>query len=204
MFSQNGEDEVVAGCFHEDFKGNLIEIGAWFPLEFSNSKMFIDRGWDATLVEFSPLAVDRQIRAHGYNDKVRIIAAAVTPEPGHVTRFAVTEDALSTDDPAEAAKWKDMRPGYSGGFYGNLWVPTLSISAILSQFYGDKPLHYASVDTEGSSHAIAIALMRTDHRPKVICVEHNNRQTEIMAVAQQLGYVNIHQSFENMILRRDA
>jgi len=51
--SQNGEDSIIAACFPPDYKGTLLEIGAWFPEEFSNSKLFIDRGWDATLVEFS-------------------------------------------------------------------------------------------------------------------------------------------------------
>jgi len=202
--SQNNEDEIIAACFPPDHKGTLLEIGAWFPEEFSNSKLFIDRGWDATLVEFSPLAVDRQIKAHGYNERVKIIAAAVTAEPGHVTRFHVTEDALSTDSEAQVAGWKDLRPGYHGGFYGHLWVPTISIGALLSQFFGNTPLDFASIDTEGSSTEICIALMRTDHRPKVICVEYNGRAVEIMQVARPLGYVIVEQNQENLILRKGA
>jgi hypothetical protein len=200
--SQNGEDLIVAACFQPDYKGTLLEIGAWFPIEFSNSRLLIEAGWDATLVEFSPLAVDRQLREYGYNERVKIIQAAITPGPQHVIKFNVTEDALSSDDPTQVAIWKDMRPGYSGGFYGNLWVPTISIDALLSQFFGDRRIDFASIDTEGSSVELAIALMRTDHRPKVLCVEHNGKIVELMGAAQGYGYKNIHTSQENVILCR--
>lgn len=204
MPSQNGEDKIVAGCFPPDFKGNLLEIGAWFPHEFSNSELFIQNGWDATLVEFSPLAVERQLREYGYHERVRIIQAAAVPSPRHVERFQVTEDALSSSDDAQCAKWRDMRPGYHGGFYGYLWVPTLSLDALLSQFYGDKKLDFVSIDCEGSSTPLAIAMLKSDHRPKVLCCEHDGRVPEIMGVARPMGYVIVEHNQENVILRKDG
>lgn len=201
--SQNGEDEIVAACFPADYKGTVLEVGAWMPTTFSNSRIFIERGWDATLIEFSPLAVERQLREYGYHERVRIIQAAVVPSPRHVERFQVTEDALSSSDDAQCAKWKDMRPGYSGGYYGYLWVPTLSLGALLEQFYGDKQLDFVSIDTEGASAELAIALLKTDHRPKVLCCEHDNRVPEIMGLARPMGYVIIEHNQENCILRRD-
>ena len=34
--------------------GNLLEVGAYEPTEISNSRLLIECGWDATLIEFSP------------------------------------------------------------------------------------------------------------------------------------------------------
>lgn len=200
MHSQNNEDDIVAGCFPPDFKGLLVEIGAWDPVDKSNSKLLIDRGWDAILVEFSPLPVDRLIRHHAHNAKVRIIAAAVTPNERHIEEFHITEDALSTSDDAQACKWVDMRPGYNGGFYGPLWVPTLSWDKLKDQFFPKRIPDFISVDVEGGSAELAICIMQSNWRPKVLCCEHDNRTVEIMQEATKHGYKMIHMNCENCIL----
>ncbi len=202
-FSQNGEDTIVAACFPADHKGLCLEIGAWDAIDKSNSRLFIQSGWDAILVEFSPLAVEKLIREYGYNERVRIIQAAVTPNARHVERFHITEDALSTDSAAQVGKWKDMREGYSGGFYGQLWVPTLSWDQLVAQFLADRVPDFISVDTEGSSAEMAITILQSDWRPKVLCCEHDNRDTEIMQVAKKYKYVAVERNCENLILRRD-
>jgi hypothetical protein len=82
-------------------------------------------------------------------------------------------------------------------------VPTLSLDALLSQFFGDRRIHFASIDTEGTSPELAIALLKTDHRPKVLCFEHNNRDTEVWQIARQFGYVQIEKNQENCVMRCD-
>ena len=196
-YSQNGEDEIVAQCFHEDFKGTLLEIGAWEPVNLSNSRKLIEQGWSAVLCEFSPVPVSKLVREYADNPKVQVIAAAITAEPGHVENFQITDDALSTNDARQLATWKD-----AGGFYGNLWVPTITVRQLLDQFFGDRRIDFASVDTEGSSVAIAIALLRTDHAPKVLCIEHNSKTVELMEVAQAKGYKMVHLNQENAVIAR--
>ena len=196
-YSQNGEDLVVAAQFPPDYKGTLLEIGAWEPINLSNSRLLIERGWSAVLVEFSPIPVSKLVREYAKCERVKIIAAAITPGPEHVTRYQITDDALSTNDAEQLRIWKT-----AGGYYGPLWVPTLSVDALLSQFFGDTVIDFASIDTEGSSPDIAIALMSTDHRPKVLCVEHNGATVRIMETAQKYQYKMIHMNQENMILCR--
>ncbi len=202
MYSQNGEDAIVAACFPADHKGLVLEIGAWDPVDKSNSRLFIQSGWDAILVEFSPLAVEKLIREYGYNERVRIIQAAVTPNARHVEQFHITEDALSTDSAEQVGKWKDMREGYSGGFYGQLWVPTLSWDQLVAQFFPDRKPDFVSCDVEGASCELGITIMQSDWRPKVLCVEHDGRSVEIMQVAKKHGYKAIEMNTENLILCR--
>ncbi len=209
--SQNGEATIVASCFHKDHKGLVVEIGSWEPIEKSNSRLFIYSGWDAILVEFSPVPVEKLVREYGYNDRVRIIQAAVTPNERHVERFHITEDALSTDSEAQVEKWRNMRTAspltfqeaYHGGFYGALWVPTLSWDALKNQFFPERVPDFISVDTEGHSAELAITILKSDWRPKFLCAEHDNRDTEIMQVAIRHGYVAIERNQENLILRCD-
>lgn len=198
MHSQNNEDEMIAQCFPAEFAGTILEIGAWEPKNLSNSRMLIDRNWSAVLCEFSPVPVSKLVREYAGNPRVQVIQAAITPCSQHVLQFQITDDALSTNDPEQLRIWEKH-----GGFYGALWVPSLSLDALLSQFFGDRRIHVASIDTEGTSPELAIALMQTDHRPKVLVVEHNNRDVEIWRVARQFGYVQIDKNQENILLRCD-
>lgn len=211
MWSQFGEDEKVAEILSHDgvlpTTGTLLEIGAWSVKDFSNSRLFIDAGWNAVLVEFSPGPVHALVKEYGYNDRVQIIQAAITPGPQHVFQFEVTDDALSSNDPEQVAKWRNMssagREGdYAGGFYGKLWVPTLSIASLLDQFFGTRHIEYASIDTEGSSVPIAVALMETDHRPRVVVVEHDNNIAYLQEQAQRWGYRTAWTNSTNVILER--
>lgn len=201
-YSQNGEDDIIAAQFPPDHKGFVVELGAWDPIDKSNSRLLIERGWDAVLVEFSPLPVEKLVREYGYHDHVSIIQAAVTPNERHVERFNITADALSTDSDTQVGKWHNMRPGYSGGFYGELWVPTISWDRLKDQFFPKRIPDVISVDTEGASAEMGIAILQSNWRPKVLCVEHDNRQVEIMHEAEKHKYKCIHLNCENMILCR--
>lgn len=205
-YSQYGEDLQVAAIF-EKAPGNsadsahahhVLDIGAWGVKDLSNSRLFIEQGWKATLVEFSPGPVRELVRQYGYDARVRIIQAAITAEPDHVREFQITDDALSATPDSETCKtWAE-----NGGYFGTLWVPTLTVKQLLDQFFGAESIDYVSIDTEGTSVDIAIALIRTDHKPKVICTEHDNRIVELMAVAQENGYTSRWMNAVNVILSR--
>ena len=116
------------------------------------------------------------MKAYAANDRVRVIAAALTTCHQHVQEFNVTDDGLSSNDPVHAEKWKDFPCGY----YGKLWVPSLSIKAMMDQFFPNKPLHFVSIDTEGTSVPLAVEFMRLEDRwkPLVLCVEHDDQDAE--------------------------
>lgn len=213
-YSQFGEDLIVEALFdavprpagwpgasigHPLYTpGNLIDVGAYEPADMSNSRRLIERGWDATLIEFTPMAVKDLAKAYADNPNVRVIQAALTPGPRHVEKYRVTDDGLSSNDPAHFDKWKDFPHGY----YGEIWVPTVSVEALVNQFYGDKPIHFVNVDTEGSSVALAIEFMKlTDAwKPQVLCVEFDEKLAELMVNAQKLGYRQEWISEANVIL----
>ena len=82
-------------------------------------------------------------------------------------------------------------------------MPTLSVAQLIDQFYGaaSKP-DFASVDTEGSSCEVALALMATNWRPRVVCVEYDNQLPYLLEQSQQWGYKAVHTNSTNTILER--
>lgn len=197
MYSQNREDETISAQFPSDYKGLLIEIGAWEPVNFSNSRMLIERGWDAVLCEFSPMPVHKLVEAYGATSNVRIIQAAITPCDQHLREFHVTQDALSTDDAGQMERWQGK-----GGYYGSLYVPTITWDTLKDQFFPKRIPDVVSVDTEGSSVPLAITILNSNWRPKVLVVEHNDRTVELMQVARPHGYKIFEMTQENAILCR--
>ena len=195
MYSQNGEDDIVAGLFPPEFKGSLLEIGAYLPKQLSNSRLLIERGWKAVLVEFSPAAVRELVKEYGNSPQVTVVCAAVTLLADSAVPYYVTDDALSTSDPAHMRLWREK-----GGYYGELWVPSYPLEDLLHDFCRG-PLDFCSVDTEGSSAILGIGIMQRV-QPRVMCIEHNGRQAEIMGVAERLGYRKVAENGENVILAK--
>lgn len=198
-YSQNGEDLIMMKALGEPKPGRILEIGAWHPTEFSNSARLIeDWGFSAVLIEFAPSAVRDQAKHHAgaVQGHVRIIQAAVSVEAPHLHEFEITDDALSAgvEQQDHLRKW-----GKVGGFYGHIWVPTITPAQILNQFGGFDVI---SIDTEQTSVPIAKAFLEEGARPKILCVEFDNGLAELQAMALQLGYAVIGQTPENVILER--
>ena len=194
-YSQFGEDMILAALLPAT--GNLIDVGAWEPFNLSNSRLLIERGWDATLVEFSPHPARELVKEYGNSDRVRVIAAALTPGPRHIEPYQITDDALSSNNVENLAIWRA-----AGGYFGTLYVPTVSVKQLLAQFYGDKQVNFVNIDAEGSSVELAIEFMNQDHghQPDVICVEHDNALVRLMETAQGRGYRQEWMNACNVIL----
>jgi hypothetical protein len=196
MYSQYGEDEIVAEYFKsEGAPRRLLEIGAWDPIKFSNSRMFIERGWEALLCEFSPCPLRNLAVAYASNPRVKVIQGAITVRKSCYCReYELSDDGLSSMKPDEA--WRE-----TGGFYGKVWVPSIPLETLLLQFGGGHD--FVSIDTEGTSVDLAIALLTAHQQtPHVVCVEHDGRVVELMQVVQGRGYKNVWANGTNVILVR--
>lgn len=205
-YSQYGEDEIVASHFPEDFKGKVLEIGAWNPTQFSNSRAFIDRGWDAVLIEPTPLAVEALVREYGNNPAVTVISAAVGLGPTPL-KMTITADAVSSSDENVVNLWQQV-----GGYYGKLHVATLEPFEVVG-LYG--PFDVVSIDAEGMSVELLeqfadIWEFGGPHdcnlaKPRVIVVEFDGRRERVWAIAGRLGFKVVmdgNVNGTNMILAR--
>lgn len=200
-YSQHSEDSVVAGLFPEGFKGMVLEIGAFDPKSLSNSRLFIEAGWSAALVEFSPAPLRNLLKEYGGNPAVMIFQGAIASEkkstdPLTFKQFRVTDDALSTDSKEHHELWKGV-----GGYFGSMYVPAIPVD-----FFANLGADFVSIDTEGSSVDVFAGYLESAMTlPKVICVEHNNRHAEVAALATKFGYASVPHPpscGENTILQR--
>lgn len=198
-YSQHGEDKIVSEIFGANFRheqGRLLDIGAWGVKDLSNSRAFIELGWNAVLCEFSPAPLRALVQEYGNCASVQVVAAAITPIHQHCLRFQITDDALSAVvDSSTTRLWKE-----AGGYFGSMWVPTVPLKDIVNQFFHEKSVDYVSIDTEGTSVELCVELLNLGRRPRAIVVEHDCRIVWLMSHAEPLGYTIRHTNETNLVL----
>lgn len=184
-YSQFGEDDIVAKIFDDSTlyppAHRLMEIGAYHPTTFSNSRLLIERGWEAVLIDASPWAIAALVIEYGSNvEQVQIVSAAVTTGDDKLRSLCLTPDGMSSDDPLIVEKWKDQ-----AGYQGYAHVATVTLEQISLQF---GHFDFVSFDTEGSSVDLAKQWLDQKHRPRVFCCEFDDRLDEICTHATAAGY----------------
>lgn len=172
----------MRSMFPSSYKGMIFEVGACGPIDLSNSRLFIEDGWNALLIEPSPAPLRSLIAEYGNNPAVQIFAGALgTQGEFSVSQFDISDGPLSTNIPAAKAFWDKS----GGGFVGGMFVPVYPPS-----YFAHVAADILSVDTEGNSFAVAIALLsKLRFRPKVLCVEREeNDAAMIQAICDQFEY----------------
>ena len=193
MYSQNEEERYIIEACSKVENGKLLDIGAWDPEVFSNSRALISRGWKAVLIEPSPRPLDALIRAYAENVNVQIVSAAVAPTAGWV-EMQISADAVSTFVESVSTTWSK-----AGAYYGRLIVPAVTLSDVFNRFGG---FDFVNIDAEGVSAELFIELMLTEMIPTCVCVEHDSRLVEIGAAAARRGYAQTYVSQENAVFTR--
>lgn len=192
-YSQNDEERYILEATGNIEHGKILDIGAWDPKIFSNSRALIEKGWDALLVEPSPRPLEALLREYGDTPRVQIVSACVGTEPGLI-KMQVSADAVSTTSDDVSGRWSK-----AGAYYGSMWVPQITLAQIFNQFGG---FDFVNIDAEGVSADLFVELMNTEMLPACVCVEHDSRLVEVGAAASRRGYSQTYVSQENAVYRR--
>lgn len=228
-YSQFGEQAHILGALAEagfTSVGRFLDIGCWDPITFSNTRALVELGWSGVLVEPAPgpmlellrccpnpqCAVGIDERKHevygerkqrpcencggkryGFDERFTIIQAAMGLLPGY-SKICVTDDALSTNDEESRKKWDKV-----GGFYGWLTVPVITWELLTNQFGG---FNFVNIDAEGVSADLFLKMLSLGIYPTVVCVEHDNRTTQLVSAATECSYRAIHCNGTNLVVAR--
>lgn len=192
-YSQYNEEAAILAAFG-DHVGRFLEIGAYHPTQFSNTRALWERGWSGVMIEAAPGPMQALLREYGKDERIVLINAALGFERSIVKMWA-TDDAVSTTEAANYEQWKQ-----AGGFYGEFWTPVITLADVFNQFGGG--FDFVSIDTEGTSVDVFHALMRTAAMPQVVCVEHDGRSIEVQQAAAAKGYRTAEINGTNVVVSR--
>lgn len=191
-YSQQEEERYILDAVSEISKGRFLDIGAWDPKDKSNTRALYEKGWSGVLVEPSPKPLQNLLAEYGSDHRIQIVAALAGVNGDGLANMHVTDDALSTTEEQEYAKWKD-----GAKFIGVLIVPVVPVKQLIREF---GMFDFVNIDTEGTSVDIFRELMM-HMKPACVCVEFNDRRAEAMTAAG--GYYDlIHDNGTNLVFKR--
>jgi FkbM family methyltransferase len=192
-YSQNHEQQHILAAF-ADAPGRFLDIGAWHAKDKSNTRALFELGWTGVLIEPSPEPFAGLEAAYADDlERVVLLNKAVGFEPGERTMY-VTADAVSTFDRKTYDKW---RPHVA--YSGRLKVQCITLEQIYAE-YGS--FDFVSIDAEGMSGDLMHRLFALGQFPRCICVEHDERTTELLSAATSNGYACTYANGENLVLVR--
>ena len=194
MYSQNQEESYILNYFGSK-QGVFLDIGAWHPYEFSNTRKLYELGWSGIYVEPSPICFQSFIKEYKNENRIELLNCAITPSvSGKINFYESNGDAVSTSNLEHKEKWEK-----NGVPYKLLKVEALSTKDLEVKL--KEKVNFLSLDVEATNIEIFNSfsnefLFNLD----MLCIEHDN-DIDII-VNRMLGFKIIHQNGENLILAK--
>lgn len=213
-YSQNFEQEHILGACKDIVNGKFLDIGAYHPTIFSNTRALYENGWGGVMVEAGPDQIIALAKEYGNDPRITLFNFAVgqlpeetNPHVGMV-KLNITADAVSTTHAGQHELWKK-----DGGYYGAIWVQQVNVPALIqlcsfskvmqAPVLGKTPqkFDFINIDVEGGSAYIFLQLLQmpADMLPKCFCVEYDHRREELKVAAAKIGYEEIYWCGENSV-----
>lgn len=197
-YSQGDEDSVIKEFFG-DYTGVLLSLGENDGITLSNSRLLIENGWEAFLVEPSPKAFERLSELYKDDPKVQCINVAIGTECCTMTLYE-SGNHLNCNDtsllssllPHETERWR-------GTEFNPVDVTVIDVATLLLTLPADQ-IDFVSIDCEGFDLDI---LQQFDFQAigtKLVCVEWNSKDKELFdAIMLPQGFKLIHTTPENLL-----
>jgi FkbM family methyltransferase len=194
MYSQNDEQVHIVDYYNAT-KGKFLDIGAYNPFKFSNTRALYEMEWSGIFIEPSPICFENFVKEYGNDDKITLInKAVVTDERVQMAFFESGGDAVSTSNLEHKNKWEA-----SGAKFNIIEVSTISVSEI-EKF---KDIDFMSLDVESSNYEIFMAFSdQFLNNLSMICIEHDGKYEEIKNRLEKLNFKPVSLNAENLIMSK--
>jgi FkbM family methyltransferase len=195
-YSQAEEEKYFLEYFG-DFKGRLLEIGAYHPEAFSNSRRLIMNGWKAILVEPDPkcfVTLAEYYQVFEKDSNVSVVNVAIAEHDGELD-FWSNQGALATAYDLHYQRWKNVDANFT-----KIKVPCWTWKTFYKNYPGVYDL--ISIDAEGLDSLILHQMDLNQTQTRLICVEWNYDKEGIVNYLENEDYEPIFVSAENIIAKK--
>lgn len=178
-YSQHNEDDLLFDYFKKEKNGIIVEIGAFDPKFLSNSRLFIENGWNAILIDMSPYNLVKFIEEYKNNSKILIIGGAISIDSDNslsevflIPPTKETDGAVSTTESWHKNMW--INKGLNANAYTKYFSSKISLDNLYSIF--PKNIDIMSIDIEGLSANFILNFDFNKINVKALIVEHDNKK----------------------------
>jgi len=192
-YGQYGEDALVFSALKPSRRGFYVDVGAYDPLEGSNTYKLYQRGWRGLTIEPNPKPVWKFKLLRG-GDTHLTMGVAAAPETLKYYEFDIA--MLNTMD-GDRAKALDAE-GHK--IVRTREIPCERLDKVLAERAPGKHIDLLNVDCEGADLTVLQTIDFVEHRPTVIIMEdldayygmrNNEGASAIMQFMAARGYAPI-------------
>lgn len=165
-FSQCGEDLIIERLLNSKKNGFYVDVGAYDPERFSNTKRFYLKGWKGVNIEPNPDNIYKfdEVRRRDINLNV-----GIGVKEKILNFYKMYPSTLSTFSKSKAKEYQEE------GFKLDS-VSKIRVTSLVKVFkkYGIRKIDFMSVDTEGYDLDVLRSNDWGKFRPKIVIVETVN------------------------------
>lgn len=188
-YSQQGEDLEILRFFCRKWGGVYVDIGAYHPTIYSNTKIFYKMGWRGINIE--PNTETFKLFQH-YRKKDINLNIAIGKANHKLTYYSFNNAAVNTFDEKQADHWSKQKDFI---IKEKVDIQVSPLSEILNKYLKkDTKIDFMSIDVEGMD----LEVLKTNDwafKPKMILIEDSNilnyksySDCEIFIYLQGFGY----------------
>lgn len=179
-YSQEGEQGAILASLPDAGVRHVLDVGAWHPTVFSNSRALIEAGWSAVLLEPHPVHAAHLQATYAEWADVEVLERALGLEAGLLPLW-LTDDSMSTFDEPTRVKWAD-EAAYRD-------APHMAMVTTWETLWAARgPFDVVSLDAEGWSVPLLRRMLYLGYRPAVVCCEYDHELTAICRTMRDSGY----------------
>jgi len=202
---QNKEDEIINNLivskYGSDFKGAILDLGANDGITLSNSRYFIENGWNGILVEAGKLPYEKLMTT--ILPKTIAINCAIGNQDGYLT-FYESNNLLNNDDiglvssliSEETQRWRNAGVGFT-----EYQVECFTWESFRDKFHlKSQNFDIISIDIEGMDYDVLIQMNLNELGCKILCVEFNGvNKNKYVEYANKFNLHLVNENAENLI-----
>jgi FkbM family methyltransferase len=202
---QNKEDEIINNLivskYGSDFKGTILDLGANDGITLSNSRYFIENGWNGILVEAGKLPFQKLMATILPNTIA--INSAIGNENGFLTFYEST-NLLDANDVGlvsslvadETQRWRNAGIGFT-----EYQVECFTWESFRDKFHlKSQNFDIISIDIEGMDYDVLIQMNLNELGCKILCVEFNGvNKNKYVEYANKFNLHLVNENAENLI-----
>ncbi len=165
-FSQNGEDVIIDKLLKGKKSGFYVDVGAYDPERFSNTKRFYLKGWKGVNIEPNPDNIYKFYKARKRDVNLNV---GIGTKEKSFNFYKMFPSTLSTFSKHKAEEYQEE--GFALDSISRIRMTSLSK---VFRKYEVKTIDFMSIDTEGYDLDVLKSNDWIKFRPKIVIVETVN------------------------------
>lgn len=204
FYSCFGEDAVINNILNGKKNGFWVDVGAFHPEKYSNTKFFSERGWTGVNVE--PNTVNFKLFQKRRPKDINLNQGVYTQE-SKLNYYRFVDGLYNTFD--EKLKDELVAKGISNVGMDTIRVTTLA--NVIEENCSNRHIDFLNVDVENLDLEVLKSNDWTKYVPSVVCVEDHeydalkgNGDSKISAFLKEKGYILDSKCRFSLIFRHES